>query len=58
MSNASIMVPYGEDKIMVELTVKEAMALSGQRFHANPQVKNEATKKLMTAIDRKLELNE
>ncbi|WP_195575932.1 hypothetical protein [Paenibacillus sp. 1001270B_150601_E10] len=58
MSNAGIMVPHGEDKITVELTVKEAMALTGQRFLENPQVKNDATKKLIHAIDRKLELNE
>ncbi|MGZ9583496.1 hypothetical protein [Paenibacillus marinisediminis] len=55
---SSLTVPRGEDKITVELTVKEAMALSGQRFNANLEVKPSATRKLLDAIDRKLEAAE
>jgi len=51
-----VVIPHGEDKIIVELTVKEAMALSGQQFINNPDVKPNATRKLIDAIDRKLEV--
>lgn len=55
---SELMVPRGEDKITVELTLKEAMALSGQQFHASPELKPSATRKVIEAIDRKLEVAE
>ncbi|MCG7409924.1 hypothetical protein MH117_21170 [Paenibacillus sp. ACRRX] len=54
--NPSIVIPRGEEKVTVELTVKEALALSGQRFNDQPQVKSDATRKLKHAIDRKFEV--
>lgn len=54
----SVAVPHGEDKITVELTVKEAMALTGQQFNGNREVKPAATRKVMDAIERKLEVEQ
>ncbi|MBD2867699.1 hypothetical protein [Paenibacillus arenilitoris] len=39
-------IPHGDDKVTVELTVKELMALSGVRFHNNHSVEISARKKL------------
>lgn len=55
---SSVAVPRGEDKITVELTVKEAMSLSGQHFNDNREVKPAATRKVMDAIERKLEVSQ
>lgn len=54
---SSVAVPHGEDKITIELTVKEAMSLTGQQFHANHEVKPAATRKVIDAIERKLEVS-
>lgn len=39
-------IPHGDDKVTVELTVKELMALTGVRFHNNHGVEISARKKL------------
>lgn len=39
-------IPYGDEKITVELTVKELMALTGVRFHNNHGVEVSARKKI------------
>ncbi|MFW5435391.1 hypothetical protein [Paenibacillus apiarius] len=51
--NSAIHIPQGEEKITIELTVKEAMALAGQKFHADPSVKSKAMRKLNAVILRK-----
>ncbi|WP_127586451.1 hypothetical protein [Paenibacillus koleovorans] len=54
MSN-SVQFANGNDKITVELTVKEALALSGgQRFHPSSNVVLSAKKKLQREIDHVL----
>lgn len=42
----SAKIPHGDDKVTVELTVKELMALTGVRFHNNHGVEISARKKL------------
>lgn len=44
---SQVKIPKGDDKITVELTVKEAIALTGIRFNNEPHLKLEARKKLM-----------
>ncbi|WP_028612093.1 hypothetical protein [Paenibacillus harenae] len=39
-------IPHGDDKVTVELTVKELMALTGVRFHNNHGIEISARKKL------------
>lgn len=43
-------IPYGDDKITVELTVKEMMALTGVRFHNNHSIEISARKKLNNVL--------
>ncbi|UHA72241.1 hypothetical protein [Paenibacillus sp. 481] len=50
--NATVRIPHGEQTIKVELTVKEAMALMGQRFHEHPSLKSDARRKVAEQIDR------
>ncbi|WP_197479998.1 hypothetical protein [Paenibacillus swuensis] len=45
---------HGNETINVQLTVKEALALTGTRFNHNPEVSVDAKKKLMKSIEKKL----
>jgi hypothetical protein len=51
--NSQIKVPGGDEKIVVELTVKEAIALTGIRFNQQPEVIFEARKKLKDKLDHR-----
>ncbi|XEC93690.1 hypothetical protein AB6A23_20370 [Paenibacillus tarimensis] len=44
-------IPNGDEKVTVELTVKEMMALSGIRFHDNRNLETAARKKLNDALE-------
>ncbi|SFE43683.1 hypothetical protein SAMN05216378_3109 [Paenibacillus catalpae] len=44
-------IPHGDEKVTVELTVKELMALSGIRFHNNHHIEVSARKKLNEVIE-------
>ncbi|MCA0757460.1 hypothetical protein KP806_20585 [Paenibacillus sp. N4] len=44
--NTSAKIPHGDERITVELTVKELMALTGVRFHNNHSVEVSARKKI------------
>lgn len=44
--NTNVRIPQGDDTIRVELTVKEAMALAGIKFHHNHAIEVSARKKL------------
>jgi|GEM_PF-1133988 len=46
-------IPNGDEKITVELTVKEALALTGARF-LEPSVVLDARKKVKSSIDEKV----
>ncbi|MFC5470579.1 hypothetical protein ACFPPD_17950 [Cohnella suwonensis] len=49
--NANVRIPQGDDTIKVELTLKEAMALAGIKFHNNHNVEVSAKKKLNHLIE-------
>jgi hypothetical protein len=44
-------IPNGDEKVTVELTVKELLALAGQRFHEDKSVEISARKKLNEALE-------
>jgi hypothetical protein len=52
--NDSLLIPQGEQTITVELTVKQAIALSGYRFNGESGNLTEARRKVMRAVNRKL----
>jgi hypothetical protein len=49
-----ISVPHGEELIRIELTVKEAIALTGVRFNENPKLLSEARKKVRKSLNSKV----
>ncbi len=52
--NSNIMIPQGEEKITIELSVKEALALSGVKFAHNHDLALDARKKVQQSIEDKL----
>jgi hypothetical protein len=46
-----VRIPQGDDTLKVELTVKEAMALAGIKFHNNHTIEVSAKKKLNHIIE-------
>ncbi|WP_027092874.1 hypothetical protein [Cohnella thermotolerans] len=48
----TVKIPQGDDTMKVELTVKEAMALTGIKFHGNHNVEVSAKRKLQEALDQ------
>ncbi len=49
-----VKIPKGEEKITVELTVKEAIALTGVRFNGQPDLVLDARKKLKHTLEDKM----
>jgi len=49
--NTTLKIPQGDEKVMVELTVKELMSLAGARFHGNHRIEISARKKLNEALE-------
>ncbi|MCD9024121.1 hypothetical protein [Cohnella silvisoli] len=49
--NTSVRIPQGDETVKVELTVKEAMALAGIKFHNNHNIEVSAKKKLNHIIE-------
>jgi hypothetical protein len=47
-------VPHGDEKVVVELTVKEALALAGIHFHEEPELLHRARKKLRSIVTEKM----
>lgn len=54
MTNEHVMVPQGNEKITVELTLKEAIALTGVKFNEQPDLATNARKKLKQSVQSKL----
>jgi hypothetical protein len=54
--NEAVKIPQGDQKVTVELTVKELMALAGLRFHNNHDVEIAAKKKINEAIESTYEI--
>ncbi|MDP5276249.1 hypothetical protein [Chengkuizengella axinellae] len=52
-----VKVPNGNEKIKIELTMKEAIALTGIRFNQQPELLIEAKKKLMHTIEENKKMN-
>ncbi|MHA7964506.1 hypothetical protein ACX93W_10175 [Paenibacillus sp. CAU 1782] len=48
-------VPGGDEKVTVELTVKELLALTGVHFHSNHDIKISARKKINSVLVDKWE---
>lgn len=55
--DSNLMVTQGDQVVTVELTVKEAMALSGYRFNLRPDQLAGARRKIRKALDNRC-LNE
>lgn len=51
--NSNVLIPNGDEKIKVELTVKEAIALTGVRFNQQPGLVLEARRKLKHILEDK-----
>jgi hypothetical protein len=49
-----VQVPHGEEKITIELTVKEAIALTGIKFNQQPELLPSARKKLKESLESKV----
>lgn len=53
--NSSVIIPHGDEKITVELTVKEAIALSGGvRFLQGKDILTGARRKVKQTLEQKL----
>jgi hypothetical protein len=52
--NTNLSVPQGEQVVTVQLTLKEAMALSGYRFNQNTKQLAGARRKVQRALDNQL----
>ncbi|GGI45727.1 hypothetical protein GCM10008018_13600 [Paenibacillus marchantiophytorum] len=54
MGQKSIQISQGEEVIRVEMTVKEALALTGAKFSQNHKLETDAIKKLKQTLEDKL----
>jgi hypothetical protein len=54
MMESQVKIPNGEEKITVELTVKELIALTGVRFNNQPDLVLDARKKLKHTLEDKI----
>ncbi|MDF2649293.1 hypothetical protein QFZ77_002706 [Paenibacillus sp. V4I3] len=54
MGNNSVQIPQGEELIRVEMTVKEALALTGTKFNQNHKLETDAIKKVKQSLEDKL----
>lgn len=52
--NSSLHIPHGEEVIFVEMTVKEAMALTGTKFPQNHKLETNAIRKVKQTVENKL----
>lgn len=53
--NSNVTIPQGEEKILVELTVKEALALSsGAMFNKQSKLAADAKRKVRRELEHKL----
>ncbi len=49
-----VAIPKGEETITLELTVKEAIALTGIKFHEHPDLLTAARRKLKQSVEQKV----
>ncbi|QYR22834.1 hypothetical protein KZ483_07825 [Paenibacillus sp. sptzw28] len=55
--STQVKIPQGDEKVTVELTRKELMALAGIRFHGNHNIEVSARKKLNEALEETYEID-
>ncbi len=55
---STVKIPHGDDKVTVELTVKELMALAGIRFHGDRRLGIDARRKLNSVLSETYELEQ
>ena len=55
--NANVKIPQGEEKIVIELSLKEAIALTGVRFNNDHDLASDARKKIKESIDEKMKIH-
>ena len=51
-----VKIPHGDEKVTVQLTVKELMALTGVRFRDNHKIEVAARKKLNEVLEETYEI--
>lgn len=44
-------IPQGEETILIEMTVKEALAISGEKFNQNHKLESSAMKKVKRTLE-------
>ncbi|MEC0230209.1 hypothetical protein [Paenibacillus alba] len=54
MGQNSVQILQGEELIRVEMTVKEALALTGAKFNQNHKLETDAIKKVKQTLEDKL----
>jgi hypothetical protein len=54
MNQNSVQIPQGEEIIYVEMTVKEALAITGAKFNQNHKLETDAIKKVKQRLADKL----
>jgi hypothetical protein len=54
MAQHDVGIPHGDETITVELTVKEAIALTGIKFHEQPELLTGARQKLKKKVENKV----
>jgi len=52
--DSTLHIPQGEEVIRIEMTVKEALALTGTKFPRNHKLETEALKKVKQTLEDKL----
>ena len=55
--SSTLHIPQGEEVILVEMTVKEALALTGAKFPQNRKLETDAMKKVKQTLENKLLTN-
>ena len=51
---SGVKIPQGEEKVTIELSVKEAIALTGVKFHEQPDLILEARRKVKETLEGKV----
>ncbi|MCR8643851.1 hypothetical protein NV379_14440 [Paenibacillus sp. N1-5-1-14] len=52
--NSNVEIPQGESTILVEMTVKEALSLTGVKFLGDRELEYRAVKKLKQSLEDRL----
>jgi len=50
----SVKIPHGEEKVTIELSVREAIALTGVKFPEQPELALQARRKVKETLESKV----